>query len=454
MVSAMLKRFMGNSFLVSNTILMGGAMLAGTLNYLFYPVAGRLLPPAAFGEVQAVISLFLQLSTFLMALSIITVFIVANYKGANRRNMVLFELEKIALLAIGSVVVLGLVFSGWLTSFFNFDSGWPVLLLGAMLIFTVPLTFRSAYLRGRNDFLSSTVANVFSAAGRFVFSVPLVLLGFGAAGALAGVALSQLAALAFASWKSLGAGLRRPPDFKTFGRPPIKSLWPEIKYSLIVLVCSLAVMAQLTIDNLAVKHYFDDHTAGLYAGVATVSRIIFFLTASVSQTLLPSIKIGTPVRNKKLLKKSLGLFLAISLPALAVFILAPKIAVGVLMGSDYADQASLLPLLGVTIFTIALCNLLITYFLALKRYMPGVFAIIGFAASFVLMFIHHSSLQAVVESLFAGSMVSTCLIAIWLARQSLVRRKFDETTATIHRGSSAQRVRQHSDLISRTGRHY
>lgn len=434
----MLKRFAGNSFLAGNAILMGGATLAGLLNYLFYPIAGRLLPPAAFGEVQAVISLFLQLSTFLMALSIITVYVVANYRDAQRRNLVLFELEKIALLAIGFVVVMGLVFSGWLANFFKFESILPVWLLGAMLIVTVPLTFRSAYLRGRNDFLSSTVANVLSAGGRFVFSIPLILLGLGAAGALAGVALSQLSALGYAAWRSLRSGLKRPAEFKIVGRPQVKKLWPELKYSLVVLVCSLAVMAQLTIDNLAVKHYFDSHTAGLYAGVATVSRIIFFLTASIVQTLLPSVKIGQDLSNKKLFKKSLVLFVVVSLPALAIIGLAPDLTLRILMGEAYVEVAGLLPLLSVTIFTIALTNLVMSYYLALKRYAPGMFAIMGFAASLVLMITHHSSLQAVVESLFTGSMVSICLIAIWLARQSLKRRKFDETTTTVHRGPSAQ----------------
>jgi O-antigen/teichoic acid export membrane protein len=205
-----------------------------------------------------------------------------------------------------------------------------------------------------------------------------------------------------------------------------------------VLVCSLAVISMLTIDNLAVKHYFDAHTAGLYAGVATVARILFFLTASISQTLLASLNLSTPAQNKKAMQKSLLLFLAVGAPVLVVFTLAPQFAVGVLMGDAYSQVAGLLPLLAVSIFTISLLNLVVVYFLALKKYAPGIFVIIGFAATLGFTAVHHASPQAVVESLFVGSQISICLIALWLASAHLVRRGNDETTATIRSGPSAQ----------------
>lgn len=432
----MLKTLGQSTFLRHNAILFGGAMAVGVLNYAFYPVIGRLLEPAMFGEVQAVISLFLQLSMFLTVVNIVTVYIVANYGNVAKRNLAIYELEKLGLLVTAAILLAMIVFANQLRAFFHFESAWPFALLGVLLVLTVPFTFRTSYLRGKQKFMASTAAQLFAAAGKFVFSVPLILLGLGASGAIGGVAVAQAAALGYAAWRSKLAGLARPKNFKLFARPQVAQVMPEIKYSLFVLVGSLAIMLLLTVDTLAVKHFFDAHTAGLYAGVATASRIVFFVTASIAQALLPAIKVGAPPgKNRALLIKSLGLFGAAGLPVLVLFWLWPQQSLTVLMGREYAELAALLPLLTLTVFIIALLNLIVSYFLTLKTYIVGMFAIIGFAAALVTIVFHHRSPQAIVEALWLGSMVSMCLIAIWFARSRLDRRSIDETTTTLHRGS-------------------
>lgn len=410
-----------------------GAVAVGVLNYLFHPVLGRMLEPSIFGEVQAVISLFLQLSMFLTVFTIVTAYIVANYRDVKKRNIVVFELEKTALIVVLAVVSLALLFSAQLRDFFRFESAWPFVILGVMIALAVPFTFRTAFLRGRERFGAGTISNLLAAGGKFVFAMPLVMVGMGASGALAGVAIAQAAALGYAAVQAKKSGLYRPEGLKLLGRPDLGKLKHEIKYSLLVLVGSLAVVLQLTIDTLAVKHLFDAHTAGQYAGVSTIARILFFLTASIVQVMLPAVKLSAPKgQNRRLLIKSLLLMTGLSLPVLTWLVIFPHQSVNALMGANYAPVAGILPLLAITIFIISILNLIVSYFLAIRLYIAGMLAIIGFAASCGLIIFHHSGLQAIVESLFIGSLVSMCLIAVWAIRTRLQRGSNDEATTTLH----------------------
>lgn len=434
------KNIASSVFLRQNAILFIGTAAVGFLNYLFYPVVGRLLDPTSFGEVQAIFSLFLQLTIFLTVLSITTVFVVANYKDKKQRNSTVLELERISVWVTLATVLLAIIFGEWLKSYFKFASSTPFIILAILLVVSVPLTFRTAFLRGVHNFMASVMANLLSSAGRFVFSLPLVLFGMGAEGALAGVVLGQGAALLYSARKSKLAGLEHPAGVNLWAIPKIDKIRSEVKYSLVVLAGSLALMLQLTIDALVVKHLFDSHTAGLYAGVVTVARTIFFLTTPIVMALLPAVKIEAPPgSNRARLIKSLGLFMVVSLPLLAAMILFPAQVTTVLMGAKYAPVANLLPLLAITTFLISLLNVVVSYFLALKRNISAMLAIIGLAATFGLIYFHHGSLQAIVESLFVGSMVSMSLIAIWVTSERLTSRgSIDETTSTIHRGPGAQ----------------
>ena len=123
----------GNQFLRHNAVFFAGSVAVGALNYLYYPVLGRLLEPGTFGEVQTLVSLFLQLGVFLTVLSMVIVNIVANYDEPKRDKFV-FEFEKLAML--GSILLLAgsLVFARQLQSLLNFESPWPFAVL-ALAVF-------------------------------------------------------------------------------------------------------------------------------------------------------------------------------------------------------------------------------------------------------------------------------------------------------------------------------
>ncbi|HSX17219.1 MAG TPA: oligosaccharide flippase family protein [Patescibacteria group bacterium] len=417
MTANTLHRLRHSDFLRHNFIFFVGSVVVGVLNYLYYPVMGRLLAPAAFGEVQTLISLFLQVTIFLMVLGLVTINIVANYSSEEKRDAVVREFEHLALVISVGLLLLTIVFQRVLQRFLQFDAAWPFILLMLGLVASVPLTFRGAFLRGKKRFGLASGVNIISAGGKILFSVVLVALGGGTAGAIGGLVAAQVVSCIFAASWAYQNGLSKPAGQGFLRMPDLRLLRPELPYGLLVLVGSLLVTMQYSVDIVVVKHFFDPHTAGLYAGVASVARILFFLTASVSLVLMPLVKINAaPGANQRLLKKSLALLGMAGLPVLALFIVMPERIVTLLMGNDYKSVAYLLPALSVAIFTVSVVNLIVSYYLALRRYALVPIIIIGAAVTYGLLAAHHDTLRAVVNNLLMGSI--TMLVILLAASRS------------------------------------
>ncbi|MGH8466022.1 MAG: oligosaccharide flippase family protein, partial [Pseudomonas sp.] len=282
------------------------------------------------------------------------------------------------------------------------------------IVVSVPGSFRMAYLRGKKKFGSNSWAGLIGSGAKLLLSVLFVLAGWGVSGAIAGLVLAQLVSFLYSGRKARQAGFGPSLRGSFWRLPDFRLIMPELKYAGLVLAASLSITALYSIDIIAVKHYFDAETAGLYAGIATVARIIFFVTASIPQVLLPSVRLGdAPGKSRRTLQYSALLLVGIGGAVLAVFWLLPELVVRLLMGGSYTEFAYLLPRLGLVIFVVSVLNLVLQYYLALRRYPVGFIAIIGLAVTCGLVVANHSSPQAIVDSMLYGSLVSLGVLAVW-----------------------------------------
>jgi O-antigen/teichoic acid export membrane protein len=247
-----------------------------------------------------------------------------------------------------------------------------------------------------------------------LLSAALVVLGLGTVGAIGGVLLAQIIACVLIGLWAFRAGLHKPDDHKHLRLPSMKLLAPELRYGGVVLVASLAITLQYSIDIVIIKHYFDAQTAGFYAGVAAVARILFFLTASIAQVLISKVKVGAePLQNQRVLRRSLLLLCSVSAPVLLALVFFPTQVIGLLMGESYKELAGLLPNLSLSVFIVSILNLLAAYHLALRRYAVAVIAAVGAGLTYSIIFLHHGSPAAVVDGLLIGSTLTLVLFGVW-----------------------------------------
>lgn len=358
--------------------------------------------PADFGEVQALISLYMQGAIFLNILSFVTIHVTVNIEDEMRRNQTLLALERVAIIVGGSMLAIALLFVQKLKEFLNFHEVWPFLALIAALGLTIPLVFRMAFLRGRKLFAKSALTDGMGSLTKLILAPILVVLGFKAFGAIAALAISQIFSLGLAYVWARQAG------FQGFGlkdkQASLTSLKPQLAYTLSVFLVSLSIFTILSLDILAVKHYFPPEIAGFYAGIATIARIIYFLTAPITGVLLTAVSLNqSKLKNRYQLLGSLGLITGIGGTALLFISALPELSIKILVGSKYLAFANYLPRLSLVMLLLAIANAMLMYNISLRRYKFSWVPLAALILTIILVTNNHASVSEIINSLLIGS---------------------------------------------------
>jgi O-antigen/teichoic acid export membrane protein len=399
------------SFARNNVVFWAASLGVSILNYLYYPVLGRLMKPVAFGETQTIISFFTQLSTFFIVLGLVGVGIITKYADETKRDELTNEISRLTLYLAIFFFGLSLLFSTWLKHFFHFGSVGPFFLLGVSLLISVPASFTNSYLQGHKRFKALAGVNLTSALGKLILSVFLVELGFKTMGAIGGLVAAQLLALLVSLNK--GRGLRHfvASNLK-IQKPNFILLKPELPYGTMVLITSLTTNLFLSFDILVVKHYFPPAQAGLYTGISIISNIIYYLTVPFATVMIPSIRPGRSAsQNRSTLKKSLLITSCTGGTALIIFLLLPHLVVLILLGHRYAIYASFLRGLAVSMFALSIANLLIYYHIGLRHFLVAPTVLVGLITTLILLSRRHASMNLVVSDLVLGALILLGLLA-------------------------------------------
>jgi O-antigen/teichoic acid export membrane protein len=390
-------------------------MVVAFLNYLFYPVLGRILSPADFGDVQALISLITQSAIIFGAFSVVAVNITTNTENPHERDAILAELQKMAFWIIGIVFILLLLSMTELRSFFNFSSIYPLVGLAIILPISAVTTFRNAYLQGVGRFTHLSISGVISSLGRLVFAVALILLGLGVFGATFGIVLANLAVLAYLFYQTRGSlHLSTKANVHTLEKGSVKK---ELKYGVLVFFATTLVTLFYTSDILIVKHYFDATSAGLYSGISAIAKILYFAIGPSSAVLLSSVKIRQSfMENAGALMKSLIISGIIGGVGIFTFYIFNDMIVRLMIGSNYASFAHFLPEAGLVMLLAAIVNIFIFYFLALRRFFLIVISLVGMAFMGFILLRGHTSIEAILNNLVVSLVIIIISLVIIYAK--------------------------------------
>lgn len=404
-----------DSFLRNNAILFIGSLVTAVLNYAYHPILSRLMEVEAFGEVQAVLSIIAQIGVITGVFALVATNLVANKDSDASRLKTNEQLQSLAMV-VSLLIAVGIVLAApLLQSTLHFVSIWPFVALAAAVLTTAPIAFYTAWFRGIHDFISVALLGNLQAAGKLLFAVLFVFFGWGAFGAVFAFFCTGVVVIAYGAWKARGKvrlALREFPRIT----PALKN---EFRYGVLVLFGTGFVTLLSTSDVVIVKALFSPEEAGLYSGIATIARIIFFLTGSISMVLLPSVKLSAGhATNTRLLLKSLLFLLLLGGSALGFFTLFPEFTVRLLIGERYATLSPLLPHLGLLLFLVSAVNLLVMYMLALRRFFLIPLALAGMILLAVLIFLFHASLTQVINDFLIVTVLALAGLAVFGTRKT------------------------------------
>ncbi len=408
----MVKKFLQNDFLKHNLVFFLGTLSFSFFNYLYYPVISRLLSVANFGEVQSLITLYMEFGVIFTSFGYLIINIQNNHSSDDEKGLILTELERIALfisLIVGITIIL---LSPLLAINLKYSGTAGIISLAPLFVITVPYIFRLYYLQSKLHLSKVSIGNIIYSIGKLILASILILLGIQVTGAIWGYTLSLVI-----TWAYLYSNTKKEVPFSKFNLPIIlrgkqflsekKIISQQAKLGLFIISVLFGLTVLYTADVLVVRKYFSSEIAGFYSGISTIARIIYFLTASVPGVLLASVSTkNSPSQNRKLLYRSIAILVSLGLIGLAGFALFPKLIIGILMGAKFQTFYYLLVPLGLVMLVSSIVNLIFTYHLSVRKYWALFPVLLSLLVFYILVILNHGQLFDIIIDLLIANCVA------------------------------------------------
>ncbi len=372
-------------FMLSVLVVNGG-------NYLYNLILGRVLGPAQFADAAVLITFLLVLSFAAMTFQLVTAKFSVLFEQ-DIFNSFISKIYKSALL-VGAIMGLFIVvFAGELQRLFNTSSFKMFIVFGCGVPLYFLMSVNRGVFQGKNELKSLSITYQFEMLSRLIITLGLILI-FDIKSSVV-IAVGILASFLF--------GLV-PFKFPTLVAKKAlvlsKAHLKEIKSFFVI--TAFYELTQIIINNsdiLLVKHYFTSYEAGLYASLALIGRIVYFIAWMFVMLLLPTV-----VKLKKegketapILFKYVGYIAAISISIILVCLCFPEIIISLLFGNSYIAMAPLLWQYAIATSMFAISNIFAYYYLSLEQYVPVIISGIFGVLQMGLVIIYHDSLEDVVH---------------------------------------------------------
>lgn len=403
------KKILKHPLIAGSSVIFFGTLFGNVFNFLFTAYMIRFLPPGDKGVLFALISIITLPSLAANAILPSILSFAGKYFANNEISHVHGLYSKITKLYMylgAAFSVLFLVCIPFLSSFLKI-ANYQLLLLANIVIFISFFTvINTGFLQAKLAFRFISLISILNAVLKLVVGVILVTLGFAVGGAVWALVISTilLYVLSFIP-------IRFVFDKKTVKeKVNTKEL---ILYGLPSAIAMLGLTSFITSDILLVKHFFHPLEVDFYAGLAVISRVIFYFSAPIALVMFPLI-VQKNARNEN----SNGIFLLsiflVFIPSVAItvmYFLIPDFIMGIFgIKNIYIFNNNLLGMFGLFITTYAIASVLVNFYLSIKKTVVYLPTLIAALAQVVGIWFYHDSFLSVITV----SLVTTLLLVIIL----------------------------------------
>ncbi|MBE0393561.1 sugar isomerase [Flavobacterium sp. PL002] len=373
-------------FMVTILLVNGG-------NYLYNLLLGRMLGPEAFSDAAILITLLLILSFVGMTFQIVT----AKYAVLFDENSLLAFIKLITKYATVLGVLFGIaiiIFYQELQAVFHTKTAAMFYIFGI----GIPLYFMMSVNRGlyQGQNVLSKLATTYQTemASRLLLTIAGLLL-------LPNVPSSIIVALGILFSFVFGVLPFQKIIFKGL-RTSVTAAIDTRSITSFFALTAFYELTQIIINNsdiILVKHFFDSKEAGLYASLALIGRVVYFVAWMFVMLLLPKV-----IQMKKdnqdtlpILLKYVGYIVVLSTLIVGFTALFPEFVVSVMFGKAYVSISFLLWKYALATSLFAVANIFAYYYLSLNQYVPVVVSAVLGSTQIGLIVAFHNSLEQVVH---------------------------------------------------------
>ena len=361
-------------------------------NYLYNLLLGRILGPEQFSDAAILITMLLVLSfvamTFQLAAAKFTVTLSETIFGAFVKKI--YKNAVMVGIFFGAMVV---VFAKDLQGIFHTSSSMMFTIFGIGVPLYFLMSVNRGFFQGKKQFKLLSITYQAEMFTRLGLTLILVLLFHSQSSVV--IAVGVLVSLVVGLFP-LNFDKKQLASKVVF---PKKELTQVKKFFVITAFYELSQIIINNSDILLVKHYFEAYDAGLYASLALIGRIVYFVAWMFVMLLLPTVvqlkKEGKD--TTKVLMKYVSYIAIIATTIVLACAMFPTLIVQMLFGNDYVEIAPLLWKYAFATGIFAVANIFAYYFLSLDKYIPVLVSAIFGALQVLLVVFYHASLDQVVH---------------------------------------------------------
>ena len=392
---SLVQRVISHELIGGASIIFAGGLFANLFNFLFQLFMSRNLSLADWGAFSSLNSL-LTLSTLpIGALLPTIVYFSAFYFAKGELDKVsglFFKITKPAT-AIGLfILILYILFQKPIAAFLNISQSTLVIPVALSVFIVFASVATMPLLQAKLSFKFITLLTFLSALFKLLVGVGLVMAGFSVAGAMWGYFIAALIPFV-GSFFDLKFLLRKKI---TTSKISLNSLF---SYGIPTMLATLGLTSLINTDIIIVKHFLDPDTAGIYATLSLVGRIIFFFSAPIATVMFPLIaqKHARAENFHSTFRLSMLLVLLCSVAITIFYFLFPEFSMHVfsqkeesLVGVPYVG------LFGIFIALYALLTVLVNFYLSIKKTKVFIPMLVGALAQAVLLWFYHDTFEMII----------------------------------------------------------
>lgn len=422
-----MERYLPES-LSADTIMKSGVLVAGmmgsnVINLLFNTYLGRTLSFETFGLITFINTMWFVLIIFYNPIVATMDHVTATAFAAGRAgkaSMFLFRMLKNVLRIAFVMTIVWFAAIPFIADFFLVSDTWALLSFTPLIIFGIIDSVNKGYIRGSLQFPVLAMLFLLESSVKFLTAFVLVSLGYGENAYVAlsaGIVVSALVAL----WL-----LRSENDFTV---KTVTTTFPKKFYSASLLAGASALLF-LSVDILFVKHYLSPQSAGEYALLALVGKMMFFLASFPTSFMITFVSREEGLQNntKGIFRLLFSVSVVLAVTGFALLAAFGDVIIPFIFGSKAISIVSYIPMYAAGIALFTLIYSIVTYHLAKKEY---IFSIISIALSGIIsagIILHHASIGEIVTVITATSVfgfITVVVMHLFIGTKNVATGMFD-----------------------------
>ncbi len=381
-------------------VFVGAGMAVNLTNFAFHAAVSRLLGPAGYGALGALLNVLVVLSVPFAALEAAVTRMVASRAAGAETGCRRLSLQACLGGLIGFVVWLGL--TPLVEGFLRLHSALPVVLLGlAIPPMTVGAVWQGALI-GEQRFKPAALSQLLgSGVVRLAAGVVLVTAGAGVSGAVVATVAASLTTLAV-----LYPGMR--PMLVGRSRGPLTA-----RDAAWTVACLGGVSTLTSLDSWLGRHYLAPSAAGYFTAAATAGRIALFLPGTVILVAFPrfSRSAGRSREAHRALAGAVVWVTSFASVGAGVLVAIPGVVTGMLFGGSFEPSVPILRILAPADACAGVISVLV-YFQLARRSKLSVAGWAGCCLIWALASIYHRDDQQLAWTMLAANATTLAFLGV------------------------------------------